>query len=75
MGSGLADADVNGNGHVTLLEFEAYAAQQLVVGTGFRGQRFREMSPQEQQAVLQECFKQMDYGNKGYLDRDEYNGS
>ena len=69
------DADANHDGRVTLQEFESYATQHLMAGTGFRAQRFQQMSAQQQQAVLQQRFQQMDHGNKGYLDRNDWNGS
>lgn len=69
------DADTSHDGRITLQEFESYATQNLMAGTGFRAQRFRQMSPQQQQAVLQQRFEQMDHGHKGYLDRNDWNGS
>lgn len=68
-------ADANHDGRVTLQEFESYATQQLMSANGFRAQRFREMSPQQQQAVLQKRFTSMDHGSKGYLDRGDWTGS
>ena len=69
------DADANHDGRVTLREFESYAVQRLIAGTGFRAHRFQQMSAQQQQAVLQQRFEQMDHGNKGYLDRSDWNAS
>lgn len=69
------DADVNHDGRITLQEFESYATQRLMTGTGFRAQRFQQMSAQQRQAVLQRRFGQMDHGHKGYLDRSDWNAS
>ena len=52
-----------------------YTKRHLVAGTGFRAQHFQQMSTQEQQAVLQKRFKQMDHANKGYLDRNDWTAS
>jgi Ca2+-binding EF-hand superfamily protein len=69
------DADVNHDGRITLQEFESYTERYLMAGTGFRAQHFQQMSTQEQQAVLQKRFKQMDHANKGYLDRKDWTAS
>ena len=68
-------ADTNHDGRVTLQEFEAYAAHRLATGKGPMAARFRELSPDQQTARLQQRFDQMDHGNKGYLDRNDWSNS
>lgn len=68
-------ADANHDGRVTLQEFEAYAAQRLATRSGPIAARFRRFSPDQQTLRLQRRFERMDHGNKGYLDRDDWNNS
>jgi Ca2+-binding EF-hand superfamily protein len=68
-------ADANHDGQVTLPEFEAYATQMLANANGFRAQRFKAMTPQQQQAILQKRFAKMDQGNKGYLNQSDWPAS
>jgi Ca2+-binding EF-hand superfamily protein len=70
-----ADADANHDGHVTLQEFEAYAAARLMAANGPVAQRFKELSPQDQTARLQQRFEKLDRGGKGYLDRSDWDGT
>jgi Ca2+-binding EF-hand superfamily protein len=69
------DADANHDGRVTLQEFEAYATGRLMAANGLMAQRFKEMTPQEQSARLQQRFEKLDRGNKGYLDRSDWDGT
>jgi len=68
------DADVNHDGRVTLQEFETYAASHLAAANGPRAQRFKQLDPQLQAAVLQKRFDARDRRHKGYLDRSDWNG-
>lgn len=68
------DADANHDGHVTLQEYEAYATGSLMARNGRLAQRFKQLSPQEQAARLQQRFDGMDKGHKGYLDRSDWTG-
>jgi len=67
-------ADANHDGRVTLQEFSTYETQRLETSNGFTAQRFKKMTPQEQEARLQARFKELDSGNKGYLDQNDWNG-
>ncbi len=69
------DADANHDGRVTLQEFESYATQQLISANGPMAQRFKQLSSQEQAARLRQRFNKKDTGHKGYLDRNDWNGS
>jgi Ca2+-binding EF-hand superfamily protein len=42
---------------------------------GRMAQRFKQLSPQEQAARLQQRFAKMDSAHKGYLDRNDWSGS
>ena len=68
-------ADANRDGHVTLQEFSTYETQRLKASNGLTAQRFKQMTPQEQEVRLQARFKKLDSGNKGYLDQNDWNGS
>ena len=68
-------ADANHDGRVTLQEYEAYATSRLMAANGRMAQRFKQLSPQEQAARLQQRFAKMDSAHKGYLDRNDWNGS
>jgi hypothetical protein len=82
-GTPLAQARVHGNfddatnhdGRVTLQEYETYVTNRLKSANGPRAERFRQLSPQEQAARLQQRFESLDKGHKGYLDRNDWNGS
>jgi Ca2+-binding EF-hand superfamily protein len=67
-------ADANHDGRITLQEFSTYETQRLKASNGFTAQRFKQMTPQEQKARLQARFKELDSGNKGYLDQNDWNG-
>jgi len=67
------EADANHDGRVTLQEFESYAASRLTAANGPRAQRFKQLDPQLQGAVLQKRFDARDRGHKGYLDRGDWN--
>jgi Ca2+-binding EF-hand superfamily protein len=69
------DADTNHDGRVTLQEYETYVTNRLMSVDGPRAQRFKQLSPQEQAARLQQRFERLDTGHKGYLDRNDWNGS
>jgi hypothetical protein len=69
------DADANHDGRITRPEYDAYATQRLAASNGRMGERFKQLSPQEQAARLQHRFEKMDKGNKGYLDRSDWAGS
>jgi Ca2+-binding EF-hand superfamily protein len=68
-------ADANHDGRVTLQEYEAYATSRLMAANGRMAQRFKQLSPQEQAARLQQRFAKMDSAHKGYLDRNDWSGS
>jgi Ca2+-binding EF-hand superfamily protein len=68
-------ADANHDGRVTLQEYEAYATSRLMAANGRMAQKFRQLSPQEQAARLQQRFAKMDSAHKGYLDRNDWSGS
>ena len=61
-------ADANHDGRVTLQEFESWATDRLMAADGPRAQRFKELTPQQQAAVLQHRFDKLDVNNQGYLD-------
>ncbi len=69
------DADVNHDGRVTLQEYQAYVTQRLTVRNGPVAQQFKQLSPQEQAARLQQRFETIDSGHKGYLSRSDWSGS
>jgi hypothetical protein len=69
------DADVNHDGHVTLQEYQTYTTNRLMASNGPRAQKFKQLSPQEQSARLQQRFEELDKGHKGYLDRNDWSGS
>jgi Ca2+-binding EF-hand superfamily protein len=69
------DADTNHDGHVTLQEYETYTTNRLMQANGPRAQQFKQLSPDEQAARLQRRFNKLDKGQKGYLDRNDWNGS
>jgi hypothetical protein len=69
------DADANHDGVVTLQEYETYVAERLSSANGRLAQWFRELTPQQRAARLQRRFKRRDHGNKGYLDRNDWNGA
>ena len=60
-------ADVNHDGRMTFREFEAFTANRLMRGSGKAAQKFRQLSPQQQQTRLQRRFERLDEGYKGYL--------
>jgi Ca2+-binding EF-hand superfamily protein len=67
--------DTNHDGRVSLQEFEAYATGRLMAANGPRAKRFKQLTPQEQQARLQQRFDQLDQAHKGYIDRNDWAGS
>lgn len=75
MAGNFDDADANHDGRVTLQEFEAYVTKRLASSSGRLAERFRELSPQQQAERLQQRFMKRDHGDKGYLDRDDWNGA
>ncbi len=68
-------ADTNHDGRVSLQKFEAYATNRLTAANGMQAQRFKQMTPQEQMARLQQRFDQIDRAHKGYLDRNDWAGT
>lgn len=73
--SSFDQADVNHDGRVTLQEFETYATSRLMAATGSAAQKFRHLSPREQQARLRKRFEKADKDHKGYLDRADWNAA
>ena len=69
-----AAADANHDGHVTLPEFETYASSRLMAANGPVAQRLKQLSPQQQDARLQQRFAKLDHGNKGYLVPTDWGG-
>jgi Ca2+-binding EF-hand superfamily protein len=69
------DADTNHDGRVTLQEYQTYTTNRLMQANGPRAQKFKELSPEEQAARLQQRFNTLDKGHKGYLDRADWSGS
>jgi outer membrane protein len=69
------EADVNHDGRVTLQEFETYATHRLMAATGPVAQKFKHLSPQDQEARLQKRFEKVDKGHKGYLDRADWDAA
>jgi|SRR5581483_7063167 len=65
-------ADTNHDGHVTFDEFSTYAKQQLDGGNSRKAQRFKQLSTDQQDAVLRKRFDQADRNHKGYLDRSDW---
>lgn len=68
-------ADANHDGKVTLQEYEAYATSRLDAANGPMAQRFKQLSPEQQTARLQQRFEKMDKAHKGYLERGDWSGS
>lgn len=68
-------ADSNHDGKVSLAEFETYATQRLMAGSGMRAQRFKMLSADEQKERLKQRFEAVDADRNGYLDRKEWTGS
>ena len=68
------DADSNKDGHVSLQEFETYATQRLMAGTGRLAKRFQKLSPEQQSARLERRFQKLDRDHKGYLDKNDWKG-
>jgi outer membrane protein len=69
------EADANHDGRVTLQEFETYATKRLMAATGPVAQKFKHLSPQDQEARLQKRFEEADKGHKGYLDRTDWDAA
>ena len=69
------DADANHDGHVTLQEYKDYVTARLATADGRVARKFKQLSPEDQSARLQERFDKMDHGQKGYLDRKDWSGS
>lgn len=67
-------ADANKDGHVTLQEFAAYATQRLMAGSGRLARRFQKLSPEQQNARLEQRFHKLDRDHKGYLDKNDWAG-
>ena len=65
-------ADSNHDGHVTFEEFSAYAKQQLDAGNSRKAQRFKQLSTDQQTAVLRKRFDRADHSHKGYLERSDW---
>ncbi len=68
------DADTNKDGHVSLQEFETYATQRLLAGTGRLARRFQQLSSEQQSARLEQRFNKLDRNHKGYLDKNDWAG-
>ena len=66
--------DANRDGRVTLQEFESYTGGRLMAGNGRMAQKFKEMSPEQQEARLKARFDKLDHGHKGYLLRSDFPG-
>ena len=69
------DADVNHDGHVTLQEYQDYTTKRLEASNGRIATKFKQLSPEDQADRLQKRFQKMDHGNKGYLDRQDWNSA
>lgn len=67
-------ADANHDGKVSLQEYQAYATQQMAGRNGRLAQRFKALSPQDQQARLKQRFDAADANHDGVLDRKEWGG-
>jgi Ca2+-binding EF-hand superfamily protein len=67
-------ADANHDGKVSLQEYQAYASQQLMSRNGRMAQRFKALSPQEQQARLKQRFDGAVADHNGFIDRKEWGG-
>lgn len=61
-------ADVNHDGRVTLQEFESWATSRLMAANGARAERFKQLTPEQQAAVLQHRFEKLDINQQGFLD-------
>jgi hypothetical protein len=61
-------ADMNSDGRVTLQEYESWATNRLMAVNGARAQRFKELTPQRQAALLQRRFEMLDLNRLGFLD-------
>src|ERR1700748_952612 len=72
MRGNFADADTNHDGKVSFQEYHAYASQQLRSRSGRMAQRFKSLSPQEQQTRLKQRFDAADSDHNGFLDRKEW---
>jgi Ca2+-binding EF-hand superfamily protein len=68
-------ADANHDGKVTLQEYQSYATGRLMEANGRLAQKFKQLSPQEQAARIQQRFEKADHGHKGYLDHQDWDGS
>lgn len=68
-------ADANHDSRVTLQEFQAYATQQLTSRSGPMAQRFKQLSPDKQTALVKRRFDKADSSHKGYLTRQDWAGS
>lgn len=69
------EADANHDGKISLQEYQAYASRQMASRNGRLAQRFKALSPQEQQARLKQRFDAADADHNGILDRKEWSGS
>jgi hypothetical protein len=63
-----AKADVNHDGRVTLREYESFVGARLSRAKGPKAERFRQLDPEKQAALLQRRFERLDRGHKGYLE-------
>jgi Ca2+-binding EF-hand superfamily protein len=68
-------ADANHDGRVTLQEFEAFAGNRLMAGTGKAAQKFKQLGPDQQASVLQRRFQKLDKARKGYLTREDFDAA
>jgi len=69
------EADADHDGKVTLQEFQTYATQQLKAHDGPMAQRFKQLSPDQQAAILQKRFEKADSSHKGFITQQDWSGS
>lgn len=67
-------ADTNRDGKVSLQEYQAYATKQMAGRNGRLAQRFKALSPQDQQVRLKQRFDAADANHDGSLDQKEWGG-
>lgn len=75
MRGNFAEADADHDGKVTLQEFQAYATQQLQAHDGPMAHRFKQLSADQQAAILQKRFEKADSSQKGFLTQQDWSGS
>ena len=67
--------DLNGDGRVTLQEFEAQTTRQMMNGRGKQAEKFRQLSPQQRAKRIQRRFQRLDEARKGYLTRADFDAA